>query len=147
MGVFRTIFGVGRVKEKFVRPHFYSFTINTFAANATCISPNRQRLPVRMFLVQADLGNGGIVNVGDTNVTLINGIQLDPGRAMQFSVNNEDITGNLFETPMDWQSAVARARQTPQPEQENLYMDLADFYVAGDVDNQRVRVFWTTITT
>ena len=133
--------------QKFVHPHNYSFVIGIFGAGvpATCISQNRIRQPVKMFLVQADLNNGGVVNVGDASTSLIVGTQLDPGRAMQFSVSNEEIVGSLYETPMDWQEAVRTAKSMPREDTEvNVFIDLADYFVAGDAANQRVRIFWTT---
>jgi hypothetical protein len=137
-----------RSLEVYQRPHNYSFVIGIFGAGvpATCVSLNRQRLPVTMFLVQADLANGGIVNIGDETTSLINGIQLDPGRAMQFSIGRDEMQGSLYPTPMDWTEAVRTAQgNIPKAPEPDLLLDVSNFYVAGDAANQRVRVFWTML--
>lgn len=128
-----------RVPEKYQRVHFYSFTCN--ANVRLCLSPNQARQPVRMFMIQADLANGGIINIADANVSLINGIQLDPGRAIQFSVSNEDYSGGLSASPSNF---IESARYAGQEAKQNLFLDLADFFIMGDAAAQRVRVFWAS---
>lgn len=144
-----------RNTERFQRPHCYSFTVGLFTTSGDAINcaPGGARLPVRLFLVQSDIGNGGIVTIGDATVSLLNGIQLDPGRAIQFSVGNQDLVGSLYPTTMNWQEALDQSRiaaaglEQANPEM-NLFLDIADFFVASDAAlPQRVRVFWSTIVT
>ncbi len=149
-----TIFNLRASKPKYLRPHTFSFPLGLYIPGSpACLShdlvtnqPIHQ--PVRLFLVQADLGNGGIINIGDGTTSLTNGIQLDPGRAMQFAVGNDEIIGSLYATPMDWQEAVGRAKESAKNNttDASVFLDMADFFVAGDIIGpQRVRVFWTSL--
>lgn len=141
----------GRLKanELYQRPHDWSFVAMQYtAANRLiyCLSQGRVKLPVRMFLVQSDLNNGGVLNVGSGHVSLTNGIQLDPGRAIQFAVGSDDMQSTLFQTPVDWTERVQSMQGDLAKIAANIYLDMADFWLASDSDNQRVRIFWTTLT-
>lgn len=149
-----TIFKLRSARIKYIRPHTFSFLLPLYVAGAPqCISfdpATGQALhqPVRLFLVQSDLANGGIINIGDGNTSLTNGIQLDPGRAMQFAVGNDEIIGSLFQTPMTWQEAVGKAKESAAGNNTdvNVFLDMADFFVAGDIAGpQRVRIFWSSL--
>jgi hypothetical protein len=98
--------------------------------------------------MQADLNNTGIILVGDSQVSLLNGLQLDPGRAIQFSVLDVPMSGTMFPTITPTE-AVRRARSTalgfaPDGETE-IYIDIADFYAIADAGAQTIRLFWSTI--
>lgn len=100
-------------------------------------------------LMQADLANTGIVIVGDSQVSVLNGLQLDPGRAIQFSILDVPLSGTMFPTitPTE-QIRYARERAlgfTGAAETE-LYLDVADFYAVADAAGQIVRIFWSGVT-
>jgi hypothetical protein len=145
MGALRNVF----MRRIYIRPHTGSFVIGVFANNAIAISHDANTLaprnfPVKMFLVQSDLDNGGVVSIGDASVSLTNGIQLDPGRAMLFSVSNDDIIGSMFDTSMDWQEAIRKVKGMREQSPSNVFIDLADYYVCGNALNQRIRYYWNT---
>jgi hypothetical protein len=87
-------------RERYQRPHNYNISVGL---TAVCLAPGRQRTPVISFLIQNDLNNAGVINVGDPHVSLLNGVQLDPGRAWVFSIfTGALVTGSLFQTPADF---------------------------------------------
>lgn len=141
-----------RVKpyEVYIRPHNYSLLIGTAQL---CIVNNRIRRPVDSFVVQADLANAGIINIGDSSTSLTNGLQLDAGHAWLFSVSNPSgFPALLSQTPLEM-NQIASVMQ----EQASIYaeygrynvkrvvMDMADFYAIADAADQRLRIFWTML--
>jgi hypothetical protein len=134
-----------RHKERYQRPHGYNIPVGL---GSVCVSPNKQMRPVVSFLVQADLNNTGIINVGDTLVTLANGVQLDPGRAWVFGVTPAGfLTGSLFNTQSNFAEAIGSPYQLSAPGNEfKVFIDIADFYAIADTPDQNLRIFWSTDT-
>ncbi len=148
LGIFNRINPLRRTRERYQRPHTYNIPVGLLPV---CVAPNRQRSPVKTFLVQSDINNGGVINVGDASASLFNGVQLDPGRAWIFSVGADSLTGgSLYPTPMQWAEAV-QAYGEAQPktlDSVEIFIDIADFYAVGDIAGpQNLRIFWSTIAT
>jgi hypothetical protein len=131
-------------KERYQRPHLYSLAVGL---TAICCAPNRQRTPVLSLMIQADLNNAGIVVVGDSNVTLLNGLQLDPGRAVQFSTFDIPFSGTLGPSisPAEMVEQARYRAEGFKPGEAELYLDIADFYAIADGAGQIIRLLWSTI--
>ncbi len=133
-------------RERYQRPHCYNLGIGTAFVRLA-----QQRTPVLSFLVQNDINNTGIINVGDSHVSLVNGVQLDPGRAWVFSVNNDGLLAtSLSSTPINWADAMNGygAQGANFDPGITLYIDVADFFAISDTAAplQNLRVFWSTTT-
>lgn len=124
------------LKDRFQRPQNYTISVGTIAV---CVAPNRQRSPVKSFLVQSDLDNFGRINVGNSHVSITVGIQLDPGSAWLFSVSNEDLISGALPTVSGF------AKGEREQDNKELFLDMSDFFVVSDVAGQTVRVVWSTI--
>ncbi len=144
--------------EYYQRPHCYPVVLPAFAITGkpTCLALNRQRTPAITLFVQADLANLDIVNVGDANTNLLNGIQLDPGKAVLFSTADQRVPGGmgggLFPTPMEYSEAMEYQRNMAmgpsfgiEPDIE-IMLDIADFFGASAAVGCRLRLFWTKTT-
>jgi hypothetical protein len=137
--------------EYYQRPHTYSIAVGL---TPVCISPNRQHNPAITLLVQADLANGGIINVGDSGISLTVGLQLDSGKAAlfapQMNPSNQPgslgtgITSFIENIPYDASGAIPQSLGTELgiglPVQ--VVLDIADFWAIADRIDQRLRIFW-----
>jgi hypothetical protein len=137
-------------RERYIRPHNYSLVTGAAGALMCLAGVARQRTPVRSFAVQSSLANTNTIHVGDTHTSLINGIELDPGAAWLFGVDTEFRLSGLMPTPAAFaeymQLDKQRAAGRPQDTDIEIYLDIADFFCAANDANQRVNVFWSTIT-
>ncbi len=133
-----------RNRERYLRPNNYTISVPIFGAGVTInLAPNKMRIPVKSFLVQADLVNTGIVNVGNGAVSLTVGVQLDPGRAWVFSVTENLPAGSLYQTPL----AFAEVQPYMQPESPvDLFLDIADYFATATVAAQLLHIIWFTST-
>lgn len=127
--------------ERYQRAQTYSLLIGL---TPVCLAPGRQRTPVRSLVVQADLGNQANITVGNSQVTLTNGLQLDPGRAWVFSVSKDDMIGSMFPT-ITGMTDIIRERNITIPGDYEIYLDVADFYAITTLATQRLRILWTTV--
>jgi len=137
-------------RERYQRPHNYSIVTSAVAGVAVCLSPNRQRMPVKVFVVQSDVVNGGNVNIGDGTANLVNGIQLIPGSAWIFNVGAPSFAGQgaMFPTPMQFTESVQYQKnqigKLPYEDQVETYLDIADYFAVATAAAQIVRIFWST---
>lgn len=144
-----TLRRVQTARERYQRPHCYNIAVSGVVVP---VAPNRQRTPVLSFLVQNDLNNTGVINVGDSHVSLLNGVQLDPGRAWVFGISSEGLlASSLSPSPVSWAEAMqsygAESGLLGGSSGIHLFIDIADFFAISDTPLQNLRVFWSTITT
>ncbi|MFA5430381.1 MAG: hypothetical protein WC329_04410 [Candidatus Omnitrophota bacterium] len=118
----------------------------------TCISLNKARQPAITLFIQADLANGTNVSVGDAGTSLINGIELDPGKAVLFSTADQNILdgGGLqqmsYHEAMQYQRDMAISPGMGLIDPPEVVLDIADFYAATAGLGCRLRIFWTRTT-
>ena len=137
---------VSRPRERYQRFNFYNIAVGTVRAAIA-----QTRIPCLSFLVQADINNAGIINVADSTVTLLNGVQLDPGRAWIFGISGEGLLiSSLISSPMDFAESMQQARSQAagfaQPG-VSLYVDIHDYFAISDLAGQNLRIAWYTTTT
>lgn len=135
-------------RERYQRPHNYNISVGGVVIP---ISPGRQRTPVLSFLVQNDINNTGVINVGDSHVSLTNGVQLDPGRAWVFGISAAGLLASgLSATPVAWADAMqiyaGQSQGGQYPPHVQLYIDIGDFFAISDTPAQNLRIFWSTTT-
>lgn len=137
-------------REFYQRPHCYSVAVPFFniSLKPTCLSPNRQRTPAITLFVQADLSNINNVNVGDATTNLTNGIELDPGKSVLFSVSNQahSMQPMGFNEAMEYQRDLAIGPEFAIQDPDEVFLDVADFFAAAGGVGCRLRVFWTKTT-
>jgi hypothetical protein len=137
--------------EYYQRPHTYSIGVGLVKV---CLSPNKQRGSALTLLAQADLANTGIISIGDSQLTLGVGIQLDSGKAAMFTPSqlNQNQIGALgtglsqfmAEAPYDASGAIPQSLGTELGVgiPIRVLIDIADFWAISDTADQRLRIFW-----
>ena len=137
--------------EFYQRPHTYTINVGL---NRVCLAPNGQHSPAITLLVQADLANLGVINIGDSNVSVTVGVQLDTGKAALFAPQSNPanqpgtlgtgISSYLENVPYSPDAAVAKSLGTALGSSIpiRVILDIADFYAISDTDGQFLRIFW-----
>jgi hypothetical protein len=137
--------------EFYQRPHTYTIPVGV---NRVCLAPNGQHSPAITLLIQADLANAGIINIGDSNVSVRVGIQLDTGKAAlfapQLNPSNQPgtlgtgISSYLENVPYSPDAAVSKSLGTALGSSIpiRVIIDIADFFAIADKGDQLLRVFW-----
>lgn len=154
----------GAPREFYQRPKMYYIDLPLFTANGnrpTCLARGNTvqtsgaggRTPAVTLLVQADFNNAGYVTIGDAQCTLLNGIQMDPGKSIMFSTVSQNVGESgwgLKPTPLDIERAIEYMEQLQRStipyDPPRILLDVADFYAASDVAGQRIRVFHSIFT-
>lgn len=141
-------------------PNNYGLSLPLFSANnnvPTNLSRDGRRLPTISFIVQASLANTGLIMVGGGGTNLNSGLEMDPGKALLFSAQDQsgvDYTNiggaampremSAEETEEYLQSIDAGQLSLVRP--PVVLLNIADFFAASDTAGQTVRVFWSTFT-
>ena len=135
-------------KIRYMRPVNYNIAVTPYATTgAVSIASGRQDMPVKEFLVQADLGNGGYVSIGFSGTNVNNGLQILAGQGWVFSISVSSTSSKIVATPTNWVQGLEEARQAilgaPHGVPTNLRLNLTDFYAAGaNLTNQNLIVFY-----
>lgn len=100
--------------------------------------------PAIYVILVADLLNAGNIYCGGQNLTVFNGLPLDPGRATGYSVpdyKTDEMRGNATGTFPQHMPA-AGWTELDRPIEPNLILSLREIYVVADVPDQIVRFQW-----
>ena len=103
---------VSMPKARYMRPMNLNVPVPVYAtAGAACLSPNRQAVQCREFLVQADLANSGYVSIGFSGTNLVNGLQMLPGQGWVFSISVSSLNSQIVATPANWVQGLEDAKK------------------------------------
>lgn len=139
----------------FQRPNTYSIVLPLFAGVPTClgIQGDQSQTPAVTFEVQSDLDNTGLISIGDSNTSLTNGLQLDPGGSHIFSTLDQNLMPGSFyfydlqyENPEEYIEHLDEQKRATFKRPPVVLLNISDFYAASTKNNQRVRIFWSIFT-
>ncbi|MCK9570729.1 hypothetical protein M0R72_17400 [Candidatus Pacearchaeota archaeon] len=131
---------------KYIRPNFRAITVGTVPV---CISLNQAHIPVKEILVQASILNAATVFIGGPANT-VNGLEIDPGIAYQWGLDSDNsLAGSLFPGTFTYAESLQRAQREASGQGnsksfDEVFYDLADFWVISTVPAQIVKVYWST---
>jgi len=113
------------------------------------------RVPADYIFLQASLANAGVICVGGVNVTTVNGVELDAGRAIAFSpvsplqpgslargLMTGSLTAGVLRNVESLDYSELRELQSQAPAGARIVLDLSHFYAVADIAGQTLRIAW-----
>jgi hypothetical protein len=124
--------------EIYILPHNYPLVVGAIA-----VVLNPQRMPVESFIIQSANANTNTVFIGDSSGNAINGLEMVPGQAWQFSVSSYSENTQREPSPMNFATSVRSGTD------QRKVLDLNNWWVIADpaiLAAQIVKVFYTLPT-